>query len=80
MSVGVKVKEGENVESAIRRFKRTVEKAGIPKELRKREYHQKNSTIKKRRVAAAKKRHAKKLAREKQMFDDNAKGKGKDRR
>jgi len=60
----VRIREGESVDSAMRRFKRAVEKAGIPKELRKREFHQKASTKKKREAAAARKRHLKKLSRE----------------
>jgi len=60
----VRVKEGEPVESAIRRFKRAVEKAGIPKELRRREFHQKQSKIKQRKIAAARKRHLKRLMRD----------------
>jgi small subunit ribosomal protein S21 len=68
----VRVKESESIDSAIRRFKRAVEKAGIPKELRSRAFHQKGSVQKQRRVAAAKKRLLKKLSRERQMFDDNS--------
>jgi small subunit ribosomal protein S21 len=48
----------------MRRFKRAVEKAGIPKELRRREFYQKGSTIRKRKTAAARKRHLKKIMRE----------------
>lgn len=67
----VRVKEGEPFEVAMRRFKRAVEKAGIPKELRSRAFHQKGSVQKQRRLAAAKKRLSKRLLREKQLFDDN---------
>ena len=60
----VRVRDGESVDSAMRRFKRAVEKAGFPKELRKREFYQKGSAIRKRKAAAAKKRLLKKLSRE----------------
>jgi small subunit ribosomal protein S21 len=60
----VRLREGESVDSAMRRFKRAVEKAGIPKELRRREFYQKGSAIRKRKAAAARKRHLKKLMRE----------------
>ncbi len=60
----VRVRDGEPVDSAIRRFKRAVEKAGIPKELRRREFHQKPSKVRKRKAAAAVKRHEKKIKRE----------------
>ena len=56
----------------MRRFKRAVEKAGIPKELRSRAFHQKGSVQKQRRIAAAKKRWLKKLSREKLMFEDSS--------
>lgn len=71
----VRVREGESIDSAIRRFKRFVEKAGIPKELRRREFHRKKSVKKKLDLAAAKKRLLKKLLREKQVFEQNPKAK-----
>lgn len=60
----VRMRDGESIDSAIRRFKRAVEKAGIPKELRRREFYQKGSMVRKRKAAAARKRHLKKLTRE----------------
>jgi small subunit ribosomal protein S21 len=65
----IKIRENESIDAALRRFKRQVEKAAIPKELRKREFHQKGSVIRKRENAAAKKRLIKKLLREKQLFN-----------
>lgn len=60
----VRVKEGENPEFALRRFKRSCEKAGILTELRRREFYEKPTAERKRKQAAAIKRHMKKLARE----------------
>ncbi len=60
----VRLREGENVEGALRRFKRTCEKAGILTELRRRERFEKPTAVRKRKAAAAVKRHLKKLARE----------------
>ena len=60
----VRVKEGENAEYALRRFKRSCEKAGILTELRRREFYEKPTTERKRKQAAAVKRHMKKIARE----------------
>jgi small subunit ribosomal protein S21 len=60
----VRVKEGENAEFALRRFKRSCEKAGILTELRRREFYEKPTTERKRKQAAAVKRHMKKIARE----------------
>ena len=65
----IKIRENESIDGALRRFKRQVEKAAIPKELRKREFHQKGSVIRKRQNAAAKKRLIKKLLREKQILN-----------
>ncbi len=39
------VEESENLEKAIKRFKRMVEKEGIIREFKKREYYEKPSTI-----------------------------------
>jgi len=60
----VRVREGENPEYALRRFKRSCEKAGLMTELRRREYHEKPTAERKRKAAAAVKRHQKKLLRE----------------
>jgi small subunit ribosomal protein S21 len=53
-----KVKDGEKFENALRRFRKSVEKAGIIQELRKRECYEKPSQKRKRKMAAAKKRAA----------------------
>ncbi|MBI3549378.1 MAG: 30S ribosomal protein S21 [Elusimicrobia bacterium] len=37
--VFVKVREGESIEEALRRFKRECERNGILKEIKRREYH-----------------------------------------
>lgn len=55
----VRVKEGENSDVALRRFKRACEKAGILTEVRRREYHEKPTTARKRKKAAAEKREQK---------------------
>jgi len=60
----IRVREGEPIDSVVRRFRRAVEKSGLPKELRRREFYQKRSTVRKRKAAAAKKRHLKKLMRD----------------
>jgi len=61
---GVRVREGESFESAVRRFKRSCEKAGILSELRKREHYEKPSVRKKKKTMAARKRALKKTRRE----------------
>lgn len=60
----VKVKNNEPFESAIRRFKRTCEKAGVVAEVRKREFYEKPTWARKRKAAAAVKRTKKKAMRD----------------
>lgn len=60
----VKVRENEPFEVALRRFKRTCEKAGILAETRKREYYEKPTQERKRKRAAAVKRHMRRVARD----------------
>jgi len=62
----IRVKENEPFDVALRRFKRACEKAGVLTEVRRREYYEKPTSVRKRKAAAAVKRHAKKLAREQQ--------------
>ncbi len=60
----VRVKENEYFDAAQRRYKRDCEKAGILTELRRREYYEKPTQERKRKKAAAVKRHLKRLSRE----------------
>jgi small subunit ribosomal protein S21 len=60
----VKVKENEPFDVALRRFKRSCEKAGVLAEVRRREFYEKPTQIRKRKQAAAVKRHAKKVSRD----------------
>jgi small subunit ribosomal protein S21 len=57
----VRVKENEPFEVAMRRFKRTVEKTGLLTELRAREFYEKPTAERKRKLAAAVKRHFKRI-------------------
>lgn len=60
----VRVRENEPFEIALRRFKRTCEKAGVLTEVRRREFYEKPTEVRKRKAAAAVKRHMKKVSRE----------------
>jgi len=60
----VKVKENEPFDVALRRFKRSCEKAGVLSEVRRREHYEKPTQVRKRKQAAAVKRQMKKVARE----------------
>ena len=60
----VKIRENEPFEYALRRFKRSCEKAGILAETRRREYYEKPTQERKRKAAAAVKRNLRRLARD----------------
>lgn len=59
--VGVALKEHENINQALRRFKKKVEDSGILESLRKKEFYEKPTTERKRKKGAARARWAKKL-------------------
>ena len=59
---GIFVGRNENIDSALRRFKKQVERGGVLSEVRKREYYEKPSQKKKKKLIAEKKRR-KKLSR-----------------
>lgn len=61
---GIKIRENESFDVALRRFKRSCEKAGVLAEVRRREFYEKPTSVRKREKASAVKRYAKKLARE----------------
>ena len=65
----VRVKENEPFEIAIRRFKRSCEKAGVLAEVRRREFYEKPTSERKRKAAAAVKRTIKKVQRESRKFE-----------
>lgn len=64
--LGITLKENENINSALRRFKKKVEESGVLETLRKKEFYEKPTTERKRKKGAAKARWAKKL-REQQL-------------
>ena len=57
----IRLKENEPFEVAMRRFKRTIEKTGMLTELRAREFYEKPTAERKRKLAAAVKRNHKRL-------------------
>ncbi len=60
----IKVKENEPFDYALRRFKQTCEKAGTISEVRRREFYEKPTAIRKRKKAAAVKRNLKRLSKD----------------
>ena len=55
----VKIKNNESFDVGLRKFKRACEKAGVIPEVRKREFYEKPTAVRKRKAAAAVKREAK---------------------
>ncbi|NBX68479.1 MAG: 30S ribosomal protein S21 [Proteobacteria bacterium] len=56
---GLKVRDTEPYEGALRRFKKQCEKAGILAEVRRREFYEKPSVRRKKKSIAARKRNVK---------------------
>ncbi len=52
----IKVGKNETLDSALRRFKRATQKAGVLSEVRKREHYEKPSVKRKKKSEAARKR------------------------
>jgi small subunit ribosomal protein S21 len=52
----VQVGPGESIESALKRFKKKIQKAGILSEIKRRERYEKPSVKRKRKAEAARKR------------------------
>lgn len=52
----IRVKDGESLESALRRFKRSTARSGVLAEVRKREAYEKPSVRRKKKSEAARKR------------------------
>ncbi|UCD83626.1 MAG: 30S ribosomal protein S21 [Deltaproteobacteria bacterium] len=53
---GIKVRDNESFESALRRFKKQCERTGILSEIRRKEYYEKPSVERKKKTIAARKR------------------------
>jgi small subunit ribosomal protein S21 len=52
----IRLQEGESIESALKRFKKKIQKAGILSEIKRRERYEKPSVKRKRKREAARKR------------------------
>jgi small subunit ribosomal protein S21 len=59
--VSVKVREGESIEEAIRRFKRECERSGVMQEIKKREFYKTPSTLKKEKLTETKRKMRRKM-------------------
>lgn len=76
----VRVRDNENFELSLRRFKRLCEKAGILADLRRHEFYEKPTWKRKRKKAAAIKRYKKKMLREKMAMERDRPMVGSNRR
>ena len=56
--VKLRLRDNESIQEAVRRFRKLVERSGLKKEIRRREYYQKPSEIKRRaRLRAERRAH-----------------------
>ncbi|MCW5589466.1 MAG: 30S ribosomal protein S21 [Legionellales bacterium] len=76
----VRVRDNEPFDVALRRFKRACEKAGILSEMRRREFYEKPTQVRKRKAAAAVKRYIKKATRENPILGREKKGRSSNRK
>ncbi|MEQ8819989.1 MAG: 30S ribosomal protein S21 [Sumerlaeia bacterium] len=58
----VYVDQDEPIEKALKRFKKECQKAGIPAEIRRREFYEKPSEKKKRKLEASIRKHRRRIA------------------
>ena len=63
----------ESIDQLLRRFKRSVERADVIKDIRKHEFFEKPTSKRKRKKAAAKKRYQKQLSAQQNQFQPRTK-------
>ena len=63
--VSIKVREGESIEEALRRFKRECERNGIMQEIKRREHFESPSAKKKRKATEARRKLKRRTMRQK---------------
>lgn len=61
----VKLREGESIEEALRRFKRECERNGIMQEIKRREYFESPAVRRKRKAAEARRKMKRRMMRQK---------------
>jgi len=65
----VTVEENEPIERVLKRFKKECQKSGIQAELRRREYYEKPSVKRKRKVEAAKRKARRRMIKMKRKLE-----------
>ena len=63
----VKVRDNEPLESALKRFKRKCEKAGVLSEAKRRQHYEKPSERRKRKAIVARKKLLKRISKERRL-------------
>ena len=61
--VFVKIREGESIEEALRRFKRECERNGLMQEIKRREFYEAPSVRRKRKMAEARRKMRRRMMR-----------------
>lgn len=61
--VSIRVRDGESIEEALRRFKRECERNGIMQEIKRREYYEAPSVRRKKKQAEARRKLKRRLMR-----------------
>ena len=56
--VSMRVRDRESIQEAVRRFRKLVERSGLKREMRRRQYYEKPSEIKRRDLLRAQRRAA----------------------
>ncbi len=66
--VKIKLRPGESLQQAVKRFRRLCERAGLPREIRRRAYYQKPSELKRRARLRQRKKMLKQLKKRQQQM------------
>ncbi|MBI2915243.1 MAG: 30S ribosomal protein S21 [Elusimicrobia bacterium] len=61
--IGVKIRENESIEEALRRFKRECDRNGLMQEIKRREHYESPSVKRKRKAQEARRKSKKKFGR-----------------
>jgi len=65
----IQVEEGEPIDRALKRFKKECQKAGIPAEVRRREFHEKPSVARKRKEEAARRKMRRRMMKQRRRME-----------
>lgn len=63
------IEEGEPIDRALKRFKKECQKAGIPAEVRRREFYEKPSVKRKRKEEAARRKMRRRMLKQRRRLE-----------